>query len=81
MLKRLLYSLFSTLVLVVAGQSPVWAHAFPDHSQPRVGSVIDHSPGQVRVWFDGGIAKHFSHLHVDDAEGKRVSKGDGHVTG
>lgn len=81
MLKRLLYRLLCAIALAGAGTSPAWAHAFPDHSQPRVGSVVKHSPSQVRVWFDGAIARHFSHLHVDNAQGKRVSKDDGHVAG
>jgi methionine-rich copper-binding protein CopC len=31
----------------------VWAHAFPDHSDPRVGSTVPAPPAQVRIWFDG----------------------------
>lgn len=81
MLKKLLNYCLCTAALAGAGQSAVWAHAFPSRSQPQVGSVIDHSPKQARVWFNGEIAKHFSHMHVDNAQGKRVSKDDGHVAG
>jgi methionine-rich copper-binding protein CopC len=55
------------------------AHAFPDHSDPRVGHTVEQSPPEVRVWFDGAIEPVFSTLRVEDAAGKRVDRGDGHV--
>ena len=36
------------------------AHAFPDHSEPRVGHTLDASPPAVRIWFDGAIEPVFS---------------------
>ena len=44
------------LALMPAGVS---AHAFPDHSEPRVGHAVD-APRSVRIWFDGAIDRHFS---------------------
>lgn len=56
-----------------------WAHAFPDHSDPRVGHTVDAAPAQVRIWFDGGIEPVFSTIRVENASGQRVDNGDGHV--
>jgi copper resistance protein C len=56
-----------------------WAHAFPDHSDPRVGHTVDAAPAEVRIWFDGEIEPVFSTIRVETAGGQRVDKGDGHV--
>jgi len=60
---------------------PGWAeaHAFPDHSEPRVGHTVEASPPAVRIWFDGRIEPVFSTIRVEDAERRRVDKGDSHV--
>ena len=60
---------------------PAWAHAFPDHSDPRVGATLGHPPQQIRIWFDGSLEKVFSRIRVDDAQGRQVSKGNGEVAG
>ncbi|MBF0506563.1 MAG: copper resistance protein CopC [Nitrospirae bacterium] len=54
-------------------------HAFPDHSDPRVGSTITASPAKVRIWFDGELEPVFCIISVKDMSGKKVDKGDGHV--
>lgn len=56
-----------------------WAHAFPDHSEPRVGHTIDAPPPAVRIWFDGALEPVFSTLRVEDADKRRVDKGDARV--
>ena len=56
-----------------------WAHVFPDRSEPRVGSALDAAPGGVRIWFDGAIEPVFSRIRVENAEKRRVDKGDGRV--
>ena len=55
-----------------------WAHAFPDHSEPRVGHTVD-PPRSVRVWFDGAIEPVFSTIRVEDGTKRRVDSGDAHV--
>jgi methionine-rich copper-binding protein CopC len=55
------------------------AHAFPDHSDPRVGWALKTSPATVRIWFDGPIEPLFSTLEVFDSSGKKVDKGDSQV--
>ena len=54
-------------------------HAFPDHSDPKVGATISGSPSDVRIWFDGDLEPVFSMIYVQDAGGKRVDKGNGRV--
>jgi len=56
-----------------------WAHAFPDHSEPRVGHTVEVSPPAVRIWFDGRIEPVFSTLRVEDDSQRRVDKGDARV--
>jgi len=60
--------------------SPVaaWAHAFPDHSEPRVGHTVD-PPRAVRMWFDGEIEPVFSTIRVEDGDKRRVDRGDARV--
>ena len=61
--------------------APSWAaaHAFPDHSDPRVGHTVDASPSSVRIWFDGQIEPVFSKVRVEDADRRQVDKGDSRV--
>ncbi len=56
------------------------AHAFPDHSLPRVGSQLTTAPTSVRIWFDGDIEPVFSTLIVKTAAGAKVSAGKGRVS-
>ena len=60
---------------------PGWveAHAFPDHSEPRVGHTLEASPPSVRIWFDGQIEPVFSKVRVEDADRRQVDKGDSRV--
>jgi copper resistance protein C len=63
-------------MLGVAGAA--WAHAFPDHSEPRVGHAVS-APPAVHIWFDGEIEPVFSTIRVEDADRRRVDRGDGRV--
>ena len=56
----------------------VWAHVFPDHSEPRVGHTVA-PPRSVRVWFDGAIEPVFSTMRVEDGDKRRVDQGDARV--
>lgn len=57
----------------------LWAHAFPDHSEPRVGSAVKTPPAQVKMWFDSELEPLFSMIEVFDAHQNKVDKGDGRV--
>ncbi|CBE69612.1 MAG: copper resistance protein CopC/CopD [Candidatus Methylomirabilis oxygeniifera] len=56
-----------------------WGHAFPDHSEPRVGGALQTPPPRVRLWFDGVIEPVFSAITVVDTRDQRVDNGDGQV--
>ena len=56
-----------------------WGHAFPDHSEPKVGSTVSAAPAVIRIWFDGALEPAFSSLHIQNANGQQIDKGDGHV--
>jgi len=69
------------LSILLLGGTPVriWAHAFPDHSEPRVGSAVKLSPGVVRIWFDSELESVFSSIRVMNETHQMVDKGDGRV--
>jgi len=71
------------LAVVALLLAPAWAeaHAFPDHSEPRVGHTVETSPASVRIWFDGRIEPVFSKIRVEDGDKRQVDKGDSHVDG
>jgi methionine-rich copper-binding protein CopC len=66
-------------VAFTAAAAPAWGHAFPDHSDPRVGHTVDAPPPAVRIWFDGAIEPVFSTLRVEDGDKRRVDKNDARV--
>lgn len=76
---HLIFVIILSLGLLVSLPEVSLAHAFPDHSDPRVGSTVSDPPPEVRIWFDGDIEPAFSRITVSDAEGKTVDRGDGHV--
>jgi copper resistance protein C len=57
-------------------QSPAWAHAFLDHSDPPVGGTVTNSPGEVKIWFTQEVEPAFSSIEVKDAQGKEVDQKD-----
>ena len=65
------------LLLIISRSA--WGHAFPDHSEPRVGSEVKSSPDRVKIWFDSGIEPIFSAIEVFDSNHQRVDKGDSRV--
>ena len=65
-------------LLLVPGMAA--AHAFPDHSDPRVGHTVDAPPPAVRIWFDGQVEPVFSTIQVENADGQRVDKRDARVS-
>jgi methionine-rich copper-binding protein CopC len=57
-----------------------FAHAFPDHADPKVGSTVSAAPSLVRIWFDGDLEPVFSSIMVHAAkDNTMVDKGDGRV--
>lgn len=66
---------------VLACAPPAAAHAFLDHASPPVGSRIQASPSEVKLWFTQELEPAFSTMSVADAAGKRVDKRDVKVEG
>jgi methionine-rich copper-binding protein CopC len=80
MLKAMRNIAFALLVaFVCVPAEAALAHAFPDHSEPRVGATVSTPPATVRIWFDSDLEPVFSSITVLDGSGKRMDKGDGHV--
>ena len=52
------------------------AHAFLDHAEPRVGSVIQGSPPIVKIWFTDDLTQAVSKIEVLDSSGKEVDNRD-----
>lgn len=52
------------------------AHAFLDHASPRVGSVVQTAPAEVKLWFTEKLEPAFSTLRVVDGNGKQVDRKD-----
>jgi len=55
------------------------AHAFLQHAEPGVGSTVQTSPSEVRIWFTESIEPAFSTIQVFNASGKEVDKRDVHL--
>jgi copper resistance protein C len=55
------------------------AHAFLDHASPRVGSTVQGSPGEVKLWFTQELEAAFSSIRVLDKDGRQVDKQDKRV--
>jgi methionine-rich copper-binding protein CopC len=56
-----------------------WAHAFPDHSDPKVGATVESSPEIIRIWFDCALQPSSSKLRVRNADNAIVDKNDSRV--
>ena len=76
-LKKTVWLFFLLFWIALPGVSQ--GHAFPDHSDPKVGATVSAPPSNVRIWFDGDLEPVFSTIYVQDASGKRVDKGNGRV--
>ena len=64
---------------VIASAVRVEAHAFMVRAQPRVGSKLDKTPTQVRIWFSESVDAASSSIKVFDEQGKQVDKRDTHA--
>jgi methionine-rich copper-binding protein CopC len=74
-MKKLIIVLFCCLAAVSAAS----AHAFLEHADPKVGSIVKGSPSEVKIWFTEGVILPFSEVKVTDASGKEYQKSDKHL--
>ncbi|HEX8950058.1 MAG TPA: copper resistance CopC family protein [Dissulfurispiraceae bacterium] len=75
---KLLFIALFALLIFISRTGNANGHAFPDHSDPKVGSTVS-GAARVRIWFDGDLEPAFSTISVVDANGKKVDKGDSRV--
>lgn len=68
-------------VLVALGfcVTAAWAHAKLLRAVPAPGSVVDHGPAVVRLWFNDELDVRRSGISVWNARGQRVDNGRGGV--
>lgn len=71
--------LFAAFVFILMMPEAARGHAFPDHSDPRVGSTVTVSPDRIRIWFDSALEPAFSSIMVHTESGAMVDKRDGRV--
>jgi len=63
---------------VIAAAVRVEAHAFLVRAEPRVGSKMNKTPTEVRVWFSEMVRAGASSVKVFDVSGKQVDQKDTH---
>jgi hypothetical protein len=68
-----------SLLFVLVGLTQLEAHAFLKRAEPAVGSTVQTSPDEVRIWFTENVEPAFSTVQVFDASGKEVDKRDVHL--
>lgn len=69
----------ATLVLIVGGASPAFAHAALLSTEPAAGATLDAPPTEVVLRFSEGVETSGRQIRVFDAQERRVDSGD--VTG
>lgn len=67
------------LLLLATGEAA--AHAFLDHTEPRVGNKVASPPHEVTLWFTQKLEPAFSKVTVTNAAGQRVDTGKPRVSG
>jgi methionine-rich copper-binding protein CopC len=75
--KRLVPFVVAVLSIIAAAVRAE-AHAFLIRAEPRVGSKVNKSPTEVRVWFSETVQAGFSSIYVFDVSGKQVDKKNTH---
>ena len=63
----------------VSSGAAAHAHAFLDQAEPKVGSIVQGSPAEVRLQFSEALEPAFSVIQVLDADGKSVDAGRAQV--
>ena len=71
--------LFVLTILLLTTMKLAHAHAFLDHADPRVGSMVSGSPPVVKIWFTEELEPAFSKIEVFDAAGHEVDRKDSKV--
>jgi methionine-rich copper-binding protein CopC len=68
--------ILSLSLIVLISAARLEAHAFLKRAEPAVGSTVQTSPAEIRIWFTENIEPAFSTVQVFNASGKEVDKRD-----
>jgi methionine-rich copper-binding protein CopC len=63
-------------VLSMACASRVEAHAFLDHAEPGVGSVVQASPSLIKIWFTRRVKPDETTITLFDVAGHEIKVGE-----
>jgi len=76
-------NLHSFVFVVLLGAMPTLAeaHAFLDHTSPRVGNTVMPAPKEVVLWFTQKLEPAFSSIEVRNEQGASVTTGKATVVG
>jgi copper resistance protein C len=77
-MEKQLFPFVIALLGILAATVRVEAHAFLVRAEPRVGSKVNKTPTEVRVWFSEPVQGNASSIEVFDANGKQVDKKNTH---
>lgn len=75
-MKKIMFNMICVLLLSLALPAFVSAHANLDHAEPKVGSTVNQSPKEVKIWFSQSVEPAFSTIEVFDSAGKEIDKKD-----
>lgn len=75
-MKTLTLYMTGVLLLILALPAFAEAHANLDHAEPKVGSTVNQSPKEVKIWFSQSVEPAFSTIEVFDSAGKEIDKKD-----
>jgi copper resistance protein C len=67
--------LVSFLAVLLVSASNASAHAHLDHASPQVDSVVNGSPGEVRMWFTESLEPNFSTAELRSSSGAVIGTG------
>lgn len=73
------YLLIAAIAYALLNAGHAVAHARLDRADPKVGSAVDASPAEVKIWFTDDLDLSGTSIEVLDTAGKRVDKKDLHV--
>ena len=71
----------TSALLALSASTAAMAHAFLDHSEPRVGSSVPTAPRELTLSYTQNLEPAFSAVEVSDANGKRVDLGKPSISG
>jgi copper resistance protein C len=72
---QMLILLVVAILATEATTANAFAHAMLERASPAVGSTINGSPAQIRLWFTENLERRFSGANVIGPSGNRISGG------